>query len=168
MSKIPITLNVNGQDYTLEIEPHRTLLSVLRENLGLTGTKANCLEAECGVCTVLMDGMAVNACIVLAVRAKGKRITTIEGLAGPEGLHPLQQAFIDRAAVQCGYCTPGMIMSTKALLSENPAPDDDEILDALAGNLCRCTGYAKIIQAVRAAGQQLAQTHPTASQEVAS
>jgi aerobic-type carbon monoxide dehydrogenase small subunit (CoxS/CutS family) len=162
MSQVPVTLNVNGQDYTLEIEPHRTLLEVLREDLGLTGTKVNCLEAECGVCTVLMDGTAVNSCIVLAVRAKGKHITTIEGLAGSEGLHPLQQAFIDYGAVQCGYCIPGMIISAAALLSENPLPSDEEILDGLAGNLCRCTGYVKIIQAVRAAGQQLAQAHSAA------
>lgn len=165
MSKLPVTLNINDQKYTLEIEPHRTLLEVLREDLGLTGTKANCLEAECGVCTVLMDGVAVNSCIVLAVRAEGKRITTIEGLAGPEGLHLLQQAFIDYGAVQCGYCIPGMIMSAAALLNEDPTPSDDEILDGLAGNLCRCTGYTKILQAVRVAGQQLAQAHPVASQE---
>lgn len=165
MSKLPVTLNINDQKYTLEIEPHRTLLEVLREDLGLTGTKANCLEAECGVCTVLMDGVAVNSCIVLAVRVAGKRITTIEGLAGPEGLHLLQQAFIDYGAVQCGYCIPGMIMSAAALLNEDPTPSDDEILDGLAGNLCRCTGYTKILQAVRVAGQQLAQAHPVASQE---
>lgn len=165
MSKLPVTLNINDQKYTLEIEPYRTLLEVLREDLGLTGTKANCLEAECGVCTVLMDGVAVNSCIVLAVRAEGKRITTIEGLAGPEGLHLLQQAFIDYGAVQCGYCIPGMIMSAAALLNEDPTPSDDEILDGLAGNLCRCTGYTKILQAVRVAGQQLAQAHPVASQE---
>lgn len=170
MSKISVKLNVNDQDYTLEIEPNRTLLEVLREDLGLTGTKANCLEAECGVCTVLMDDMAVNSCIVLAVQAKGRRITTIEGLGGPEGLHPLQEAFIECAAVQCGYCIPGMIMASAALLNENPTPGDDELnelLDGLSGNLCRCTGYAKIIQAVRAAGRELAQTGLANSREKA-
>ncbi|HBY94130.1 MAG: (2Fe-2S)-binding protein [Ardenticatenaceae bacterium] len=156
MSTIPLSLNVNGRDYTIQVEPYRTLLEVLREDLRLTGTKANCLEGECGVCTVLIDGMAVNACIMLAIRARGRRVLTVEGLGGPDSMHPLQQAFIEHAAVQCGYCIPGMLMSAAALLAEEPAPDDEAILDGLAGTLCRCTGYVKIIQAVQAAARQLA------------
>jgi carbon-monoxide dehydrogenase small subunit len=151
MSRVSIVLNVNGVAYPLEIEPHRTLLEVLREDLALTGTKANCLEGECGACTVLVDGRAVNSCLYLAVRAKGKQVTTIEGLLRNGELHPLQQAFIQAGAVQCGYCTPGILLSAKALLDGNPAPSDEEIERALAGNLCRCTGYVSIRRAVRAA-----------------
>lgn len=151
MSRVSIVLHVNGVAYPLEIEPHRTLLEVLREDLALTGTKANCLEGECGVCTVLVDGRAVNACLYLAVRAKGKQITTIEGLAQPETLHPLQQAFIQEGAVQCGYCTPGILLAAKELLDANPTPTEEEITRTLVGNLCRCTGYVNIRRAVRAA-----------------
>jgi aerobic carbon-monoxide dehydrogenase small subunit len=150
-----VRLTVNGEVSDLAIEPDRMLLDVLRAELGLTGVKTNCLEAECGVCTVLVDGMAVNSCTMLAVTAEGCEITTIEGLARDGGLHPLQQAFIDHGAVQCGYCIPGMILSAKAFLDENPEPTDAEIREALAGNLCRCTGYQKIVDAVRDAAAVL-------------
>lgn len=146
-----IALTVNDETHELDIEPYRTLLEVLRDDLGLTGTKTNCLEAECGVCTVIADGLAVNACATLAVTAQGRRILTIEGLARGGRLHPLQQAFIDHGAVQCGYCIPGMILSAKALLDGQPSPSDHEVREALAGNLCRCTGYQKIVDAVLAA-----------------
>ncbi len=155
MSTVRVSLEVNGHCYDLDIEPHRTLLDVLREELGLTGTKANCLEAECGVCTVLVDGLAVNSCIYPAVRATGKQITTIEGLATAEGMHPMQRAFVKHDAVQCGYCIPGMIMSAVALVNENPAPSDDEIIEGLVGNLCRCTGYTNIIKAVQEAAAEM-------------
>ncbi len=154
--KVQLTLNINDQDYFVEVEPNRTLLEVLREDLGFTGTKENCLEAECGVCTVLLDGQAVNSCILLAVSAKGKRITTIEGLATSTGLHPMQTAFIEHGAVQCGYCIPGMILSGVALLNEIPDPTEDQIREGLAGNLCRCTGYNKITEAVQDAASKLA------------
>ena len=156
MAKLPLALSVNGEAYEVLIEPDRTLLDVLRTELGLTGTKTNCLEAECGVCTVLLDGVAVNACLLLAAVARGRSVTTIEGLARGGTLHPLQQAFIDHGAVQCGYCIPGMIMSAAAFLAENPAPTADEIREALAGNLCRCTGYGKIVDAVAAAARLMA------------
>jgi aerobic-type carbon monoxide dehydrogenase small subunit (CoxS/CutS family) len=155
MSKVTLILNINNHDYTLETEPHRTLLDVLREDLGLTGTKENCLEAECGVCTVLIDGVAINSCIYPVLRAAGKSIITIEGLATPAGLHPLQRAFIQHDAVQCGYCIPGMIMSGVALLNQNPNPSEEDIINELVGNLCRCTGYAKIIEAVQAAASEM-------------
>jgi aerobic-type carbon monoxide dehydrogenase small subunit (CoxS/CutS family) len=159
MSTLAITLNINGHQYDLTVEPHRTLLSVLREDLGLTGTKQNCLEAECGVCTVLVDGQAVNSCIYPALHAVGKEITTIEGLAVDGELHPMQRAFLQFQAVQCGYCIPGMILSAVALVNENPDPTDDDILAGLAGNLCRCTGYAKIIEAVHAAAGEMKVNH---------
>jgi carbon-monoxide dehydrogenase small subunit len=149
MSRIAITLNVNGDDYPLEIEPRRTLLEVLREEIGLTGTKPNCLEGECGACTVLVDGRAVNSCLYLAVRAAGRKVVTIEGLAEGEQLHPLQTAFLELGGVQCGYCTPGFILSTAALLAENPHPGEEAITQAVAGNICRCTGYTAIRKAIR-------------------
>jgi carbon-monoxide dehydrogenase small subunit len=150
-SLIPIHLNINHQDYSLEIEPSRTLLTVLREDLELTGTKPNCQEGECGACTVLVDGLAVNSCLYLAVRAQGKKITTIEGLSEGDRLHPVQQAFIEHGSIQCGYCTPGFIMATVDLLLSNPHPSEEEINQALVGNICRCTGYVNIRKAVRAA-----------------
>ena len=153
--KIPITLTVNGETYDLGAEPDRTLLDVLRADLWLTGTKENCLDAECGVCTVLLDGMAVNSCILLAGECAGREITTIEGLGRGGDLHPLQQAFIDRGAVQCGYCIPGMILSAKAYLDVNPMPTEAGVREALAGNLCRCTGYQKIADAVLAAARAM-------------
>ena len=146
-----IKLEVNGQPQELSISPSQTLLEVLREDLGLTGTKEGCSVGECGACTVILNGKAVNACLMLAAEADGKKITTIEGLAQDGRLHPVQQAFVDHGGFQCGFCTPGMIMSVKALLDENPSPTDDEIKTGIAGNLCRCTGYTKILESVRAA-----------------
>jgi carbon-monoxide dehydrogenase small subunit len=155
VSRIALTLRINGEAYDVLTEPHRTLLDVLRADLGLMGTKENCLEAECGVCSVLLDGQVVNSCILLAAQCQGREILTIEGLARDGVLHPLQQAFIDHGAVQCGYCIPGMILSAKALLDENPSPDEAEVRAGLAGNLCRCTGYQKIVDAVLAAARAL-------------
>jgi carbon-monoxide dehydrogenase small subunit len=148
MRKLALTLTINGERHEVLTEPHRTLLDVLRVDLGLTGTKENCLEAECGVCTVLLDGQAVNSCILLAAQSAGREVVTIEGLARDGILHPLQQAFIDHGAVQCGYCIPGMILSAKAFLEERPGATEAEVREALAGNLCRCTGYQKIADAV--------------------
>ena len=148
MARTTLSLSINGERHELSVEPSRTLLEVLRTDLGLTGTKENCLDAECGVCTVLLDGVAVNACILLAVRCRDRAITTIEGLAAGGELHPLQRAFIDRGAVQCGYCIPGMILAAKAYLDEHPSPSEADVRAALVGNLCRCTGYQKIAEAV--------------------
>lgn len=154
--KSMIQIKVNGEDYELEAENRTTLLQLLRDNLGLTGTKEGCGEGECGACTVLLNGKPVNSCLVLAVQANGSEVLTIEGLTKPgKELHPLQKAFMEKGAVQCGFCTPGMIMSSMALLSENPEPTEQEIKEGLAGNLCRCTGYVKIISAVKAAAETL-------------
>ncbi|MEW8959826.1 Nicotinate dehydrogenase small FeS subunit [Moorella humiferrea] len=151
-----LKLKVNGREYQVEAPADITLLELLRENLGLTGTKEGCGKGECGACTVLMDGLAVNSCLLPAAKADGSEILTIEGLASPQGrLHPLQEAFISEGAVQCGFCTPGMIMSAKALLDQNPHPTREEIKIALSGNLCRCTGYAKIISAVEKAAADM-------------
>lgn len=150
-----ITLTVNGQSHHLDVSLHRTLLEVLRDELGLTGTKYGCGMGECGACTVLIEGKPVLSCITLAATADGKAITTIEGLAEDGNLHPVQQAFIDRGAIQCGYCTPGMILAAKALLDENPGPTEEEVKQYLRGNLCRCTGYTKIIEAVLVAAKEL-------------
>lgn len=147
--KEQVCLTVNGEIYQLEVDHRRTLLEVLRENLGLTGTKQGCDTGECGSCTVIVDGRALLSCLTLAVSCQGKKITTIEGLSRAGELHPLQKAFMEKGAVQCGYCTPGMILSLKALLDENPRPSEEQIKEALAGNLCRCTGYVKILEAVR-------------------
>jgi carbon-monoxide dehydrogenase small subunit len=162
MAKIPITLRINRDVHEVLVEPDRTLLDVLRTDLGLTGTKTNCLDAECGVCTVMVDGLAVNACLYLAVVAQDRAITTIEGLAAagegpaPTGaLHPLQEAFVEHGAVQCGYCIPGMILSAKAYLDDHPRPTEAQVREALAGNLCRCTGYQKIVDAVLAAARRM-------------
>ena len=155
MSKQHLSLAINGEIYEADIEPDRSLLDLLREDFGLTGTKVNCLEAECGVCTVLVDGIAVNSCTTLALQCRGKAVTTIEGLARDGRLHPLQAAFIEHGAVQCGYCIPAMIMNAKALLEVEPDPDEATIRAALAGTLCRCTGYQKIVDAVRAAATQM-------------
>jgi carbon-monoxide dehydrogenase small subunit len=156
MSKLALTLSINGERHEVLTEPHRTLLDVLRVDLGLTGTKENCLEAECGVCTVLLDGRAVNSCILLAAQCRDHEVVTIEGLARDGALHRLQQAFIEHGAVQCGYCIPGMILSAKALLDERPGATEAEAREALAGNLCRCTGYQKIADAVVAAARPAA------------
>ena len=141
-------IKVNDQDYEIALKPGRTLLDVLRNELGLTGTKEGCGTGSCGSCTVLLDGEAINSCLVLAVEAEGKEITTIEGLSQQGKLHPLQQAFIDEGAVQCGFCTPGVILTAKAFLDSNPNPDESQIRQAIAGNLCRCTGYDKIVRAI--------------------
>ena len=160
MSRIEIVLTVNGADYPLEIEPHRTLLEVLREDIGLTGTKPNCLEGECGACTVLVDGRIVNSCLYLAARAAGRSVVTIEGLATGEQMHPLQAAFVENGGVQCGYCTPGFILAAAALLAENPQPSDEELTRALAGNICRCTGYTNIRKAIYSAIEMMAGDTP--------
>jgi aerobic carbon-monoxide dehydrogenase small subunit len=156
MARIPITLQINRERHEALVEPDRTLLDVLRSDLGLTGTKTNCLDAECGVCTVLVDGLAVNSCLYLAVVAQGRAITTIEGLAPAGTLHPLQRAFVENGAVQCGYCIPGVILAAKAYLDDHPQPSEAQIREALAGNLCRCTGYQKIVDAVLAAASGMA------------
>jgi len=148
--KSSITFWINGARRTIEILPNTTLLTVLRYDLGLTGTKQGCGIGECGACTVLMDGEPVNACLVMAAKAEGKEILTIEGLGSRERLDPLQKAFVDHGAVQCGFCTPGMLVAAKALLDRTPKPSREEIKTALAGNLCRCTGYQQIIDAIEA------------------
>ena len=150
-----IQMRVNGQEHTLEVPPQRLLLDCLRYDLGLTGSKEGCSIGVCGACTVMMDGKSVSSCLILAVAANGKDITTIEGVAQDGNLHPVQQAFIDHGGFQCGICTPGMIMAAKALLDENPDPTEDEIKDWMMGNLCRCTGYYKILESVQAASAQL-------------
>lgn len=146
-----MTLRVNGRDHTLETQHRWTLLDVLRDRLGLTGSKRGCDRGECGSCTVLMDGKPVYSCQVLAMQARGRRVVTIEGLAPEEGLDPVQRAFLEEDGGQCGYCTPGFVMAARALLDENPNPTDGEIREALAGNLCRCNAYGRIIASVRAA-----------------
>jgi aerobic-type carbon monoxide dehydrogenase small subunit (CoxS/CutS family) len=154
--KQKIQLRVNGRDYELFVEPWKTLLDVLREDLGLTGGKSGCDDGNCGACTVILDGKAVKSCLLLAPQAKGKEVLTIEGLGNEGNLHPLQQAFIDHFAVQCGFCTPGMIFTAKALLDENPRATEEEIRRGLHGNICRCTGYVKIVEAVESARNQMA------------
>ena len=146
--KLPIRLTVNGERHELFVEPKKTLLDLLREDLELTGTKRGCDNGECGACTVLLNGQPVNACLVLAVEANGQEVMSIEGLADGTHLHPLQEAFIQNGAVQCGYCSPGMILTAKALLDENPHPTEMEVRKAIAGNLCRCGTYNKAVQAV--------------------
>ncbi len=146
--KRELEFKVNGNDFKILIEPRLTLLQVLRNELGLTGTKESCNIGECGACTVILDGKALKSCNILAVQANGKEIITIEGLANNGNLHSLQQAFIENGAMQCGFCTPGMIMSAKALLDENPYPTEEEVRIAILGNLCRCTGYNKIVKAI--------------------
>ncbi len=145
---------LNGESAEVEIEPHLTLLQLLRDKLELTGTKEGCGMGECGACTVLLDGKSVNSCIFPAIEVDGKSVLTIEGLADVQGkLHPIQKAFIENGAIQCGFCTPGMVLSAKALLDENPKPTEEEIRTGIAGNLCRCTGYLQIVQAIKAASE---------------
>lgn len=152
----PLACSVNGMELRLEVRPGIRLIDLLRVELGLTGTKEGCGEGECGACTVLVDGRPVNACLYPALEAEGRRITTIEGLAEPDGaLSPIQQAFVDHGGIQCGFCTPGMILAAKALLDDNPDPTDREIREALVGNLCRCTGYAQIVKSVSHAASAL-------------
>lgn len=150
-----IRLEINGENFDLAAEPTAYLIDVIRETVGLTGTKKGCGIGDCGACTVLIDGKPALSCLTLAIACIGRSVTTIEGLSKGTELHPVQRAFIDKGAVQCGFCTPGMVLSSKALLDENPNPSHDEIKIALAGNLCRCTGYAKILEAVEHAGQLL-------------
>ncbi len=147
---------LNGESVQVEIEPYLTLLQLLRDELGLTGTKEGCSMGECGACTVLLDGKTINSCIYPALEVEGKSVTTIEGVAGVKGgLHPIQKAFIAHGAIQCGFCTPGMVLSAKALLDENPKPSEEEIRNGIAGNLCRCTGYLQIVEAIKAASGQI-------------
>jgi carbon-monoxide dehydrogenase small subunit len=154
--KHAIKIAVNGEDYELLVKPNELLIDLLRNRLDLTGTKEGCGTGDCGGCTVLVDGKPLNSCLTLAVEVDGKNILTIEGLAQGGELHPLQKAFVDEGAVQCGFCTPGMILSAKALLDENPHPSEEEIKRGIAGNFCRCTGYKKIIKAIQAASLRIA------------
>jgi len=148
MAKVHIQTRINGEDIDFLCEPRQSLLEVLRDDLGLTGTKEGCSNGNCGACSVLLDGVLVDSCLVLAVETTGKEVSTIEGLASPSKLHPLQQKFLEHAALQCGICTPGFIMAAQALLAKNPRPTEHEVRYWLAGNLCRCTGYDKIVRAV--------------------
>ncbi len=148
-----ITLTVNGKKHEVAIVPNKTLTQVLRDDLGLIGTKEGCGIGDCGACTVILNGRAVNSCLVLAIQANGSEITTIEGIANGPNLHPIQQAFVDYGAIQCGFCTPGMILSAKNLLDKNPRPSELDVREAISGNLCRCTGYQKIVEAISAASK---------------
>lgn len=154
-ASLPIELTVNGRHYALEIAPHHTLLDVLRDDLGLTGTKECCVVGECGACTVIVDGRTVNSCLMLAAEADGSEILTVEGLAVDGRLSPLQKAFLDHGAAQCGFCIPGQLMSAHALLLRSPHPTPEEVREALAGNLCRCAGYEQITEAVLAAAEEV-------------
>lgn len=156
MISVSVELDVNGRHVTVEVKPSERLIDVLRNHLGLTGTKEGCGKGDCGACTVLLDGIAVNSCLLLAVQADGRKITTVEGLGTPDELHPLQEAFLRHGAVQCGYCTPGMLLSAKALLDRNPMPTPEQVAIAISGNLCRCTGYRQIIDAVMDAAHVIA------------
>jgi carbon-monoxide dehydrogenase small subunit len=149
--KMLARFSVNGEPHEIAIEPHWLLIEILRDRLGFTGTKHSCGVGNCGACTVLVDDVPVLACMTLALAVRGKNITTIEGLNGDDGLHPLQQAFVTHGAIQCGYCTPGVILTAKALLDRNPDPTEEDVRHALSGNICRCTGYVKIVEAVLAA-----------------
>lgn len=151
--KVRIRVSVNGDDHDIVIKPNITLLDLLREDLGLTGTKKGCDEGDCGACTVILDGKAVNSCLVPAVEVDGKEVLTVEGLSASGELDPLQRTFIEKGAVQCGFCTSGMLLSAKALLMENPSPAEEQVRVAISGNLCRCTGYVKIVDAVMAAAK---------------
>ncbi len=155
MSQKIISFRINGEMVEQAVSPSETLLDVLREKMHLTGTKRGCGKGECGACTVIFNGEALDSCLVPAMRADGADIQTVEGVAGPDGLHPVQESFIEKGAVQCGFCTPGMVMSAKALLDKNKSPSKGEIREALAGNLCRCTGYVKIEEAVESAAAKL-------------
>ena len=153
--KKKIRMTVNGDVHEIEVEPRKTLLAVLRDQLGLTGTKEACGTGDCGACTVLLDGKTVTSCLVLAVEADGREVTTIEGISRDGDLHPVQKAMVEYGGVQCGFCTPGFVLSAVALLNENPDPTEEEIRQGLAGNFCRCTGYTKIVQAIRAAAKEV-------------
>ncbi len=153
-----LAITINGESQELDVPVNRTLIDLIKEDLGLIGTKDGCRQGVCGACTVLVDGIPIRSCLELAVRCHGKAVTTIEGLRDVENLHPLQQAFIDNGAVQCGYCTPGMLMMAAALLEENPSPTEEETRHALVGNICRCTGYTGTVRAVMAAADNLAKS----------
>ncbi len=157
MNRHIISLKINGDEVTAAVRDNMTLLDFLRDQLGLTGTKKGCEQGECGACTVQLDGLPVNSCCTLAVECDGREVTTIEGVAKDGRLHPIQAQFIEKWALQCGYCTPGMIMSAKCLLEKNPHPTELEIREAIEGNLCRCTGYAKIVEAIDAAAAEMAE-----------
>ncbi len=162
--KTLIEITINGEARSLAVEGHRSLLDTLREEAGLTGSKKGCDVGDCGACTVILDGEPVNACLVLAVEARGATVETIEGLqAGPDRLHPLQDAFMEHGASQCGFCTPGILLLAKSLLDRNPEPSDDDIRFGLSGNICRCTGYTKIFDAVRSAARRLAEARQPAA-----
>jgi len=154
MKKTAITLNVNNETFDIVTFPNQTLLEVLRDHLHLTGTKESCGEGACGSCTVLLNGVPVRSCLTLAIAAQGKEITTIEGLSKGEKLHPVQEAFVNHHAIQCGFCSPGMILTAYALLKENPNPTEAEIRRAISGNVCRCTGYAKIVEAIKSLAEE--------------
>ena len=155
MKKVPLLLHINDEECSLLVEPHWTLLEVLRDELDLTGTREGCGEGVCGSCTVLMEGKPIRACLTLALEAEGTRVTTIEGLASGGVLDPVQEAFVKHGAIQCGFCTPGMVMSAKGLLLDDLQPDEEKIRRALSGNICRCTGYTKIVEAVAAAAESM-------------
>jgi aerobic-type carbon monoxide dehydrogenase small subunit (CoxS/CutS family) len=155
LSKHPLKFNVNGKDYAIVVESHERLLDVLRDRLGLKGTKDGCSTGDCGICAVLMDGKLVNSCLVLAIQARNKKIVTIEGIGTAENLHPIQRAIIKRNASQCGYCIPAMILAAKNLLDQNPSPNEADIRKATSGILCRCTGYVKIFEAIKEAAQEM-------------
>jgi len=155
LSKHLLKFNVNGKDHALVVESHERLLDVLRDRLGLKGTKEGCSTGDCGICAVIMDGKLVNSCLVLAIQARNKKITTIEAIGTVENLHPLQREFIKFNAAQCGFCTPAMILASKNLLDHNPSPTDEEIKEAIRGTLCRCTGYQSIVKAVKAAALEM-------------
>ena len=161
-TKTQVEAVINGESIEFLCEPRQSLLEVLRDTLGLTGSKEGCNNGNCGACSVLIDGALVNACLVLAVEIQGRQVTTIEGIATPDGLHPLQQKFLEHAALQCGFCTPGFIVAAKALLDRNPDPSEAEVRQWLAGNLCRCTGYDHIVKAILAAADRPtgAEAHP--------
>jgi len=153
--KRTITIEVNGDSREIEVENRRTLLQVIRDDLKLTGTKKMCDMGECGSCTVLLDGVPVNSCLVLAVDADGKKVQTIEGVAHGDDLDPIQEEFVQKGAIQCGFCTPGMIMATKAFLAKNPNPTEEEVKTAISGNFCRCTGYVRIVEAIMTSAERL-------------
>lgn len=154
MNKVTINTTINSRNYKLSVSPNQTLLNFLREELGLTGTKRGCEIGECGACTVLLDGEAVNSCLVLTPQIDGREVLTVEGLMQNGKLHPLQESFLNHDAVHCGFCTPGMLMSAKALLDKNPNPTEEEIRIAISGNLCRCTGYVQIVEAIKSAAEK--------------
>lgn len=157
MDKMLLQMTVNGEPIAIKVDPGEMLVDVLRDRLGLTGAKKACGHGECGACAVILDGQVITSCITLAMKANNKGLLTIEGLAEVEGLHPIQEAFVEYGATQCGYCTPGMILSAKALLDQNPDPTEEEVRTGISGNLCRCTGYAKVVEAILGAAEAVDQ-----------